>query len=357
MNQAGSSSGYPSTHESRRLGIWLAIWAAMLLLLILIGGATRLTESGLSITEWNPVSGVIPPIGVEAWNAAFARYQQIPQYAALNAGMTLEQFQRIFLWEYTHRLWARLVGLAFAIPLLFFVARGMVPRPMRGRLWLLLVLLGAQGALGWFMVSSGLSQRTEVSQYRLAAHLAAALLIYGATVWTAADFLARPRPRLSPDERILRRGAWWFAGLAVLTAIAGAFVAGLRAGRVFNTFPLMGGRIVPPGYDAFSPWWRNLFENPGAVQFDHRLLAILTVTSVAVLWWRARHQALTPVTRRILGWVAVAALLQLSLGIATLLLKVPVALGVVHQGMAVLLITGGLLLLHALRPPDGLPGR
>lgn len=341
----------------RRLGIWLAIWAVMLYLLILIGGATRLTESGLSITEWQPVSGVIPPIGAEQWNAAFARYQQIPQYAAMNAGMTLPQFQRIFLWEYTHRLWARLVGLAFAIPLLVFLARGMVPRAMRGRLWLLLILLGAQGALGWFMVSSGLSARTEVSQYRLAAHLAAALLIYGATVWTAADFLARPRARLSPDERVLQRGAWWLTGLAFLTAIAGAFVAGLRAGRVFNTFPLMGDRIVPPGYGAFSPWWRNLFENPGAVQFDHRVLAIVTVALIVWSWWRARHQALTPITRRILAWVTVAGVLQLSLGIATLLLKVPVVLGVAHQGVAVLLITGGLLLLHALRDPEGSPER
>ena len=328
----------------------------MLYLLILIGGATRLTESGLAITEWQPVSGVIPPIGADQWNAAFARYRQIPQYAALHAGMTLPEFRRIFLWEYTHRLWARLVGLAFAIPLLAFLARGMVPRAMRSRLWLLLILLAAQGALGWFMVSSGLSARTEVSQYRLAAHLAAALLIFGATVWTAADVLARPRIPLSPDERVLRRGARWLTGLAFLTAIAGAFVAGLRAGRVFNTFPLMGGRIVPPGYGALSPWWRNAFENPGAAQFDHRALAVLTVLSVVLLWWRARHQALSPLTRRILAWVTVAAVLQLSLGIATLLRMVPVALGVVHQGMAVLLITGSVLLLHALRPEheDGL---
>ncbi len=342
---------------ARPLGRWLALWAAMLLTLIVIGGATRLTESGLSITEWKPVTGVIPPIGAEQWNDAFTQYRQIPQYAAIHAGMTLAQFQRIFLWEYTHRLWARLVGLAFAIPLVVFLVRGMVPRGMGRRLWLLLILLGAQGALGWFMVSSGLSARTEVSQYRLAAHLAAALLIYGATVWTAADFLARPRARLTPDERVLRRGAWAITVLTVLTAIAGAFVAGLRAGRVFNTFPLMGDQVVPAGYGAFSPWWRNLFENPGAVQFDHRLLAIVTVLSILGLWWRARHQALSPLTRRLLGWLAVAGLLQLSLGIATLLLMVPVVLGVVHQGMAVLLFTSALLLLHALRRPEDEPGR
>jgi cytochrome c oxidase assembly protein subunit 15 len=322
----------------------------MLYILILIGGATRLTESGLSITEWKPVSGIIPPIGDAQWAEAFAKYQQIPQYAAMNAGMTVEQFQRIFLWEYAHRLWARLVGVAFAIPLLIFLARGMVPRGMRGRLWLLLVLLGLQGALGWFMVSSGLSGRTEVSQYRLAAHLAAALLIYGATVWSAADFLARPRSGLTHEERALRRGARWITSLAVLTAIAGAFVAGLRAGRVFNTFPLMGGQVVPPGYGVMVPWWRNLFENPGAVQFNHRLLALVTVLAVLTLWWRSRGHHVSPVTRVALLRVALVVVLQLALGIGTLLLKVPVWLGVVHQGGAVLLVTCALLVMHAVRP-------
>ncbi len=335
---------------ARRLGIWLALWAGMLYLLILIGGATRLTESGLSITEWKPVSGVIPPFGADQWNAAFARYQQIPQYAALNAGMTVGQFQRIFLWEYSHRLWARLVGVAFAVPLLFFLARGMVPRGMRGRLWILLLLLGLQGALGWFMVASGLSGRTEVSQYRLAAHLAAALLIYGATVWTAADFLARPRVALTAAERTLRRGAFLVTGLALLTAVAGAFVAGLRAGRVFNTFPLMGGSIVPPGYGVMSPWWRNLFENPGAVQFDHRFLAWSVAGSGLALWWWGRRKGLSPLTHTALQRVAMVVVLQFSLGIATLLSRVPVVLGVAHQAGAVLLVTTALLLLHAVRP-------
>src|ERR1019366_10124643 len=163
----------------------------------------------------------------------FAKYQQIPQYLAIHAGMTIEQFKGIFLWEYVHRLWARLVTIAFAVPLVWFLAKGIVPRQVRGRLWLLLGLLGAQGALGWFMVSSGLRVRTEVSQYRLAVHFAAALLIYGATVWTAAEFLARPAVNPGPPSLQMRRLSWWLTGLAVLTAIAGAFVAGLRAGRAF----------------------------------------------------------------------------------------------------------------------------
>ena len=320
----------------------------MLFLLILIGGATRLTESGLSITEWKVVSGVVPPLTAEQWDAEFARYRQIPQYQAIHAGMTVEQFKGIFLWEYLHRLWARLVTVAFAIPLIWFAVKGMVPRPMRGRLWLLLLLLGLQGALGWFMVSSGLSVRTEVSQYRLAAHFAAALLIYGATVWTAADLLARPRNDGSAQWRTTRRALTMLAALTVVTAIAGAFVAGLRAGKMYNTFPLMGGRVVPAGYLSSASWWRNLFENPIAAQFNHRLLALLTLVSVLAGWIWSRGRPLPLPASRAIGLFAAAALLQVALGIATLLLVVPVALGVAHQGGAVLLVTTAILAVHSL---------
>lgn len=334
-------------NPARRLGIWLAIWAGMLFLLILVGGATRLTESGLSITEWNVVSGVVPPMNADAWNLEFDKYRQIPQYQAIHAGMTVQQFKGIFLWEYVHRLWARLVTVAFALPLLWFLAKGMVPRQVRGRLWLLLVLLGAQGALGWFMVSSGLSGRTEVSQYRLAAHFAAALLIYGATVWTAADFLARPRADTTNWYRA-RHLSWCVTALAILTAIAGAFVAGLRAGHAYNTFPLMAGRFVPPGYGALSPWPRNLFENVAAVQFNHRCLALITFGTIIGFWWWSRGQALPAPARPAITRLAAAAILQVVLGIATLLLVVPVPLGIAHQGGAILLITAGLLAMHAL---------
>jgi cytochrome c oxidase assembly protein subunit 15 len=335
-------------NPARRLGVWLAIWAGMLFLLILIGGTTRLTESGLSITEWNVVSGVVPPMTDDAWRLEFDKYRQIPQYQAVHAGMTVQQFKGIFLWEYVHRLWARLVTVAFALPLLWFLARGMVPRQVRGRLWLLLALLGAQGALGWFMVSSGLSGRTEVSQYRLAAHFAAALLIYGATLWTAADFLARPRAEARDGYRA-RHLSWCVTALAIVTAIAGAFVAGLRAGHAYNTFPLMAGRVVPPGYGALSPWPRNLFENVAAVQFNHRCLALITFAAIIGFWWWSRRQAIPATARRAIIRLVAAAILQVSLGIATLLLVVPVPLGVAHQGGAILLITAGLLTMHALR--------
>jgi len=335
-------------NPARRLGIWLAIWAGMLFLLILIGGATRLTESGLSITEWNVVSGVVPPLSAEAWNLEFEKYRQIPQYQAIHAGMTVEQFKGIFLWEYLHRLWARLVTVAFALPLLWFLAKGMIPRQVRGRLWLLLLLLGAQGALGWFMVSSGLSGRIEVSQYRLAAHFAAALLIYGATVWTAADFLARPQAG-SGDQGRARHLSWCVTALAIVTAIAGAFVAGLRAGHAYNTFPLMAGHVVPPGYGALSPWPRNLFENVAAVQFNHRCLALITFAAIVAFWGWSRTRVLEPAARRAIARLAAAAVLQVALGIATLLLVVPVGLGVAHQAGAIVLITAGLLSMHALR--------
>ncbi|MGH7582007.1 MAG: COX15/CtaA family protein [Gemmatimonadales bacterium] len=341
----------PAVAANRPLGIWLAIWAAMLFVLILIGGTTRLTESGLSITEWKPVSGVIPPLNAAQWDEAFNQYRAIPQYQAVHAGMTVQQFKGIYLWEYVHRLWARLVGVAFLVPLLIFLARGMVPRGKRGRLWLLIVLLGLQGALGWFMVSSGLSGRIEVSQYRLAAHLAAALLIYGATVWIAADFLRPMGGTPTPGLRAVavHRGAMALTALAVVTAIAGAFVAGLRAGKIFNTFPLMGGRVVPPGYGAMSPWIRNPFDNPAAAQFDHRVLALTTGAAILLWWGLVRRRIAARMVRRLADLFALAVVLQITLGIFTLLHAVPIPLGVAHQAGAVVLITIGVLLIHTTR--------
>ena len=294
------------------------------------------------------MTGVLPPLSADQWNEEFAKYRQIPQYQAVHAGMTVEEFKGIFLWEYLHRLWARLVTIAFAIPLIWFAVKGMVPRAMRPRLWLLLLLLGLQGALGWFMVSSGLSVRTEVSQYRLAAHFAAALLIYGATVWTAADFLARPGDDHNARWRTMRRALVLLSGLTILTAIAGAFVAGLRAGRMYNTFPLMGGQVVPDGYASHASWWRNLFENPIAAQFNHRFLALVTVFSVLACWIWSRGRSLPSGAARAMALFAGVALLQVALGITTLLLRVPVSLGVAHQGGAVLLVTCAILAVHSL---------
>ena len=328
-------------------GRWLAIWAVTLFILFLVGGATRLTESGLSITEWKPVTGILPPLGDAAWQDAFARYQRIPQYSRMNAGMTLASFKAIYLWEFAHRLWARLVGVVFAVPLLWFVVRGTAPRPLWPRLFVLLVLMGAQGAMGWYMVKSGLTERVNVSQYRLAAHLALALVIYLLAVWTAVDLLSPGTADTEFRPPQTRRVLASLTALAFGTVISGAFVAGLRAGKIYNTFPTMGGQWMPAEYASLAPWWRNLFENPSAAQFDHRMLAYATVGGVIAAWWWLRSATAGPRLRGRMHLVLGAALLQVALGVATLLLAVPVLLGVAHQAGAILLLTSLVFALHA----------
>lgn len=351
MSAAPSTPSAPASaarEDLRQLGKWLALWAALMALLVLIGGATRLTESGLSITEWKPVSGVVPPLSDAAWAAEFDRYKEIPQYRERNAGMTLGEFRTIYLWEYVHRLWARIVGAALALPLLWFVVRRRVPRTVWPRLVSLLALLGAQGALGWWMVVSGLSARTSVSQYRLAAHLALALVLYGWTVWTAAEFLETGHGAAAGRRAAPVRALGALTALVFATAVSGAFVAGLRAGKIYNTFPRMGAGFVPLGYRELDPWWRNAFENPAAVQFNHRMAAVTTLLAALLLWLAFRRTPNARLARR-LRLVLAAALTQVALGISTLLLSVPVWLGVAHQGGAVLLFTAALLALHASR--------
>ena len=335
-----------TTEDARAVGRWLVAFAVMILAIILVGGATRLTESGLSITEWKPVSGVMPPLSEAAWSAEFEKYRQIPQYEHRNAGMTLAAFKRIYLWEYGHRLIARLVGLAFVVPLAWFALRRRLPRRARRPVYLLLVLLLVQAAMGWWMVKSGLSVRTEVSQYRLATHLTSALVILALTIWTAADLLEPRRPPASASGGCRPRALAALLGLVLVTAGSGALVAGLRAGKIYNTFPLMAGRVVPPGYAQLAPWWRNLFENHAAVQFNHRLLATTTFVAAVALWAVLRGAADRRLAAR-MHLVLAAAMLQLALGIATLLLGVPIALGVAHQGGAALMMTAVLLAWHA----------
>lgn len=328
----------------RRVGLWFIAWTVLLFITVVIGGVTRLTESGLSITEWKPVSGVLPPMGQAAWEEEFAKYQQIPQYQQLNAGMSLEEFKRIFWVEWIHRLWARLVGVAIALPALVLLVRGGLDRMVRGRIFWLLGLMAIQGAMGWYMVASGLSERTTVSQYRLAAHLSVALVLIGLAVWTAADLLTKTGTRTKPASALTRLASA-MVGLVGLTAVAGAFVAGLDAGRLYNTFPLMGGRLIPQGYGAMSPWYRNLFDNLIAVQFNHRLLGVLVTILGLALWGRTRNDDSAVGTwGRAVGYMS---LLQIGLGIVTLLLLVPISLASMHQAGAVVLLCFALLLLHA----------
>lgn len=326
---------------------WLVACIVAVLLAVMVGGITRLTESGLSITEWKPVSGVLPPMGEVEWNAAFEAFQRIPQAETTHKGITLQGFKLIYWWEWFHRILARGVGLVFAIPFLVLLWRGGIPEGLHWRLTLLPLLTLGQGALGWYMVQSGLAVRSSVSAYRLTAHLALALAILVVALWTLADL--RPRAREAEAPEPWRWGLLGVVALLAITLLSGGFVAGLRAGTIFNTFPLMGGAFVPPGYGQLTPWWRDAFENPVAAQFHHRLLAIGTACVVLVMSWRAGAGALGADAVRGVRAMGVVVLLQVSLGIATLLLAVPIVLGVLHQLTGVLALSAGVLALHRVR--------
>jgi heme a synthase len=328
---------------------WLFACCGLIFLMVVVGGITRLTLSGLSITEWNPVIGIVPPLTSAQWAAEFARYQQVPEYRAIHYGMSLADFKAIYFWEYTHRLLGRLIGIAFAVPLVWFWVRGRLPRRLAPALVGILALGFAQGLLGWYMVESGLAHRVEVSQYRLVAHLALALAIYGLILWTALGLIR--------ELGGLRIGAGWrraaeaLIALVGLTIAAGGFVAGTRAGLTYNTFPLMDGHLVPAGYAHLHPFIRNWFENVAAVQFDHRLLAMTTAAAVLLLWVIASRSPLPAPTRLSLWALLAAAAVQVALGISTLLLVVPIPLAVAHQAGAVLLLTAAIAFRHTLRAP------
>ena len=331
-----------------RVRRWLLASAAAVVLAVAIGGITRLTESGLSITEWRPVSGILPPRSNTEWSEAYQRYLAIPEAQTVHRGITLGQFQALFWWEWVHRLLARLVGLVLALPYFVLLARGHIRPAHRGRLLLLPLLAAAQGALGWYMVKSGLQVRLDVSPYRLTAHLGMALVIYIICVWTALD-LRGPRSEAGTTPRQLR--GWLIAAvcLTIITMLSGGFVAGLDAGRVYNTFPLMGGRLVPPGYTLPGAGWRNAFENPAAAQFHHRVLALVTAVLLLVLAAIGRRPQLPARLRRATTAAGLIVPVQAGLGITTLLLKVPVALGVIHQVTALALLTAVLVAAHPLK--------
>jgi cytochrome c oxidase assembly protein subunit 15 len=314
--------------------------------MVVVGGITRLTLSGLSITEWKPVIGIVPPLSDADWAAEFAKYQQIPEYRAIHFAMSLDEFKSIYFWEYFHRLLGRLIGVAFAVPFIWFLARRRLPRRLAPPLAGILLLGFLQGALGWYMVESGLADRVEVSQYRLVAHLALALAIYAAILWTPLGIVRGPSPDPSPGWR---RAAEAVLVLVALTIVAGGFVAGTRAGLTYNTFPLMDGRLVPAGYAQLQPLWVNWFENIAAVQFDHRVLAVATVTAAFLLWAAGMRANLPRPARKALHALLAVAVLQAALGISTLLLVVPIPLAATHQAGAVLLLTAAIVFRHTLR--------
>ena len=322
---------------------WLLVVCVLLFLMIVLGGLTRLTESGLSIVEWKPLTGWLPPFGDGAWQELFFKYRTSPEYQKITRGMTLDQFKGIFWLEFIHRLWGRLIGIAFAVPLAVFWWRGWLDRPLKAQLALALLLGATQGALGWVMVKSGLVDDPRVSPYRLAAHLGLGIFIYGYLFWIATGLIdLAPEVGPGPGDATVRRRAQVLAGLVFLTALSGALVAGLDAGLAYNTFPLMAGRLVPEGYFALGATLGNMFENIAAVQFNHRVLATLTALIALEFGLSARRVADNARLRRAILIVPAAALVQYGLGILTLLKHVPVTLGAAHQAMAVILFTAAL---------------
>lgn len=319
----------------------------MVLGMVVLGGATRLTHSGLSIVEWQPIVGTLPPLSDAEWNTTFDKYKQTPEYNQVNEGMSLGAFKNIFWWEYFHRLLGRTIGFVFLLPLLYFWWRGSITRPLVRVLIGIFVLGGLQGFMGWYMVSSGLVDVPAVSPFRLTAHLLLAFAIFAWMWWTALS-LWHPRSAGDAPAR-LRRLGWTATVLVLYMATSGGFVAGIHAGLTYNTFPLMGDYIVPPEILMMQPWWKNLFYNMATVQFDHRLGAWTLAVFVPFLFWRVRTLTADARTRRAAVLLFAMLAVQITLGITTLLWFVPVPLAVLHQGGAVLTFAAALNLNHALR--------
>jgi len=376
-----------TTAPRRAIAFWLLTVCALIFIMVVLGGVTRLTRSGLSIVEWQPITGAIPPLTETQWLEIFAKYRETPEYQSVNAGMDLAGFKGIFWLEYFHRLLGRLIGLAFLLPFLYFMARKQIERALAPKLWLLFALGAAQGLLGWLMVKSGLVDVPRVSPYRLSAHLSLAILIYGGVLWVALGLLypttARDGGRSGLLQRMrlhslgitpsmegrsagnagaafrqsqaadtvapLRRFGLVVTGLIFLMIVSGGFVAGTHAGFVFNDWPFMHGRLVPEGLLALEPWWRNGFENLATVQFSHRLLAYLLCLTIPAYWLAARRHALDARARLLIHLLPAVLAVQVTLGITTLLFVVPIPLAAAHQTGAVVLFTLALLLNHRLR--------
>ncbi|XP_028771490.1 cytochrome c oxidase assembly protein COX15 isoform X2 [Neltuma alba] len=348
-------------HAQKAVGIWLFGSAAWVFSMVVLGGVTRLTRSGLSMTDWK-FTGGLPPMSDEEWQQEFEKYKQSPEYKRVNKGMKIEDFKFIYWMEYAHRMWGRALGVMFALPFSYFLRKGYITLRLGLRLSTLFALGAGQGLIGWWMVKSGLEEpaseyfQPRVSPYRLAAHLTSAFAIYCGLFWTALS-VVMPEP---PAESLawvhgaakVKRLALPIGLLVGLTAISGAFVAGNDAGHAFNTFPMMGDAWIPDDIFEMKPLIRNFFENTSTVQLDHRILATATLVSVGALWWSTRKLDLHPAIRSLIGSTAGMAALQVTLGVSTLLSYVPVSLGTAHQAGALTLMTLMLLLNHTVRRPS-----
>lgn len=333
---------------NRAMAIWLLTVAGLVFLMVMLGGATRLTQSGLSMVHWQ-FAGALPPIDDAQWMAEFERYKLFPEYQKINRGMALGEFKTIYWFEYSHRMLGRLIGLAFALPFAWFLIRGQVARGLLPKLTGLLVLGGLQGLVGWWMVKSGLVDRPDVSHYRLTVHLGLAFAIFGALLWVALDLLPPPRSKMAASASGLRGWAGLVVLLVFVQSLLGGLVAGLNAGLVYNTFPLMDGMLFPPELFQATPWWRNLLENPVTLQFNHRLGALILSIVIIAVWLHTRRVDLDRSSRRAVDGLLVALIGQAALGILTLLYMVPVVLGVAHQGGALVLLASAIVVAHRLR--------
>lgn len=336
--------------QDRAIKNWLLVCLFLIFAMVILGGVTRLTDSGLSMVNWRPIHGIIPPLTQQAWQEEFGHYQQSPEAQKINRDMDVDSFKSIFWFEYSHRLLGRVIGLVFLIPFLYFWWRKQIRPGLTPKLLIMFCLGGLQGLLGWYMVKSGLVNNPHVSQYRLTAHLMSAILIFGYILWTILDLTNQKTYQALAASGIRRWRKWSLAltTLLLVTIISGGFVAGLDAGLIYNTFPLMGGEWIPEGISALSPWYQNLFENKVTVQFDHRLLAITTGVLLIGWYWKGRSAFDDASITRSFKLIGMMVIIQLALGITTLLWQVPVWLGAMHQAGALLLFSALLINQHAL---------
>ncbi|HZZ92260.1 MAG TPA: COX15/CtaA family protein [Usitatibacter sp.] len=334
----------PVSSQDRAVAAWLLACCALVFAMVVVGGITRLTHSGLSIVEWQPIVGTLPPLDDAQWAEAFHKYQATPEFRVRNRDMTLSGFKGIFWWEYFHRLLGRLVGVVFFVPLAYFVARGRVRGPLAWKLAGIFALGALQGAVGWYMVKSGLVDEPRVASLRLASHLGMALLIYGSMLWVALGLI---EPRGMTASRGARIHAGFLAALVFVMVLTGALVAAIHAGLAYNTYPRMNGHWVPPEILSLAPWWRNFVYNMATVQFVHRVLAGLIVLTALALWMRLPRAGASERARIWSDVLVLAVAAQVAAGITTLLLRVPIPIAAIHQSGAVLVFTCALGVLHS----------
>jgi len=344
-----SASMIEERRNDHQIAWWLLFVCAMIFAMVVLGGVTRLTSSGLSMTEWKPITGWLPPLTEAAWMAEFERYKTFPEYLKINRGMDLEGFKGIFWFEYSHRVLGRTIGLAYLLPFLFFLLRGKVRQGLTPKLWIMFALGGLQGFMGWWMVASGLVDHPDVSHYRLTAHLGLAIVIYAYGLWIAMGLLVPISTHHRERVDKLYRMAMILAGLIFVVILSGGLVAGLDAGFAYNTFPTMNGQWIPDGILSMSPWYTNIGENIITVQFDHRWLATLTGVFVVLYWVRTLSVDLSPGVQLMQHLLLLSLVGQITLGITTLLYVVPIPLAAAHQGGALVLLTAILAAAHALK--------